>query len=76
MLLEQTTPTAQTIVDHFASVSNIVFPDQDLDASQIGGTVQWTAPADQTYVVEPGAKFLAVATELTPSVTLCKLLTS
>ena len=49
-LVEQTTPGSFTFSDTFASVSNLVFPDLDLDNLEVGGTLEWTPPQEVTLV--------------------------
>lgn len=49
-LVEQTTPAFQAIVDRVASVFGVAFTDLDLDPLQVGGTVTWSAPADNALV--------------------------
>ena len=49
-LVEQTTPVFLPLVDQSALVSNITFPDLDLDFDDIGGTLFWIAPEDSSYV--------------------------
>ncbi|CAE8625185.1 unnamed protein product, partial [Polarella glacialis] len=50
-LVEQTTPVALPLVDTNSSVSNIDFPDFDLDATDLGGVLAWTTPAEFGQVV-------------------------
>ena len=50
ILVEQTTPGALLFVDNEAIVSNIAFPDFDLDLGDIGGILHWQAPSDTTQV--------------------------
>ncbi|CAE7778833.1 unnamed protein product, partial [Symbiodinium necroappetens] len=38
------TPASFEIADANASVSNITFPDEDLDLHEVGGTVSWNPP--------------------------------
>jgi len=47
---EQTTPQSLSIVDTSASVGSVVLIDYDLDDSQLGGTVTWSAPGDASQV--------------------------
>ena len=49
-LVEQSTPASLSFSDSFASVSNLVFPDRDLDALEVGGTLEWTPPQEVTLV--------------------------
>jgi hypothetical protein len=49
-LVEQTTPVSFRLLDKYAMVGNITFPDQDLDFDDIGGLVSWTAPDDTSEV--------------------------
>eukprot|EP00929_Paragymnodinium_shiwhaense_P012941 TRINITY_DN120814_c0_g1_i1.p1 TRINITY_DN120814_c0_g1~~TRINITY_DN120814_c0_g1_i1.p1 ORF type:complete len:2619 (+),score=458.28 TRINITY_DN120814_c0_g1_i1:635-7858(+) len=46
ILLEQTTPISHLIFDYIASVSDIIYTGKDLDLTDLGGIVEWTAPAD------------------------------
>jgi len=43
---EQTTPAFSSIADNVVNISSLIFTDQDLDAGQLGGFVQWIEPAD------------------------------
>ncbi|CAL1130807.1 unnamed protein product [Cladocopium goreaui] len=43
-LVEQSTPSSHVIVDEFASVSNVLFTDLDLDPAELGGVVSWAPP--------------------------------
>ena len=61
-LVEQTTPQAVAISDDDSSVSSAALVDADLDATQLGGSVTWTAPATTSsvthytvYLAESGA---------------------
>ncbi|CAE6912196.1 unnamed protein product [Symbiodinium natans] len=49
-LMEQTTPAYHAITDNFASVSNITFPEFDLDAGDLGGELSWDPPEDESLV--------------------------
>ena len=49
-LVEQTTPAFLPVVDTEATVSGILFPDYDLDLTDVGGVVSWTAPQDTSQV--------------------------
>ncbi|CAL1129505.1 unnamed protein product [Cladocopium goreaui] len=49
-LAEQSTPVALSIVDNIAQVSDIVFPDFDLDETDLGGVLEWREPADVAQV--------------------------
>ena len=49
-LAEQTTPASAEIVPNQASVQSVAFTDKDLDDGEVGGTVQWQAPADTSLV--------------------------
>jgi hypothetical protein len=53
VLGEQTTPASVKVVDAAISVSGIVFVDRDLDATQIGGRVDWNVPHGTIPVVHP-----------------------
>lgn len=37
-----------------SSVGFVAFPDEDLDALQVGGTISWGAPPDITYNQDTG----------------------
>ena len=50
VLYEQTTPEALAIVDAAVSASAIEFPDKDLDAGELGGTIAWSPPSDASQV--------------------------
>eukprot|EP00930_Biecheleria_cincta_P034347 TRINITY_DN23750_c0_g1_i1.p1 TRINITY_DN23750_c0_g1~~TRINITY_DN23750_c0_g1_i1.p1 ORF type:complete len:4185 (-),score=632.85 TRINITY_DN23750_c0_g1_i1:7-12414(-) len=50
VLVEQTTPVSFELVDLFSQVSNITFPDFDLDATDLGGLISWTEPSDISQV--------------------------
>eukprot|EP00928_Gymnodinium_smaydae_P018052 TRINITY_DN16876_c0_g4_i1.p1 TRINITY_DN16876_c0_g4~~TRINITY_DN16876_c0_g4_i1.p1 ORF type:complete len:6319 (+),score=1016.24 TRINITY_DN16876_c0_g4_i1:2009-18958(+) len=60
-LVEQTTPVTLPISDTIAKVSDITFPDHDLDESDIGGLLAWSAPADQTHVTHYVIYFATLA---------------
>ena len=50
-LVEQTTPDSLNLAsDTASSVSSIAFVDKDLDATNYGGTVTWTAPSLHSHV--------------------------
>ena len=51
-LAEQTTPASLDVADVAASVSMSIlsFTDQDLDGGELGGFLQWIAPADSSQV--------------------------
>eukprot|EP00434_Breviolum_minutum_P004419 symbB.v1.2.003894.t1/scaffold217.1/size263214/4 len=49
-LTEQSTPVTLNIEDKFAPVSNISFPDFDLDETDLGGTLTWTPPEDESQI--------------------------
>eukprot|EP00439_Symbiodinium_sp_Y106_P041770 s2503_g5.t1 len=51
-LVEQTTPMALPIVDSVSSVSNASFTDLDLDAGDLGGTLEWSLPSSDIELVE------------------------
>ncbi|CAE7214126.1 unnamed protein product [Symbiodinium sp. CCMP2592] len=51
-LVRQSTPAALLLSDTIASVANISFPDEDLDALEIGGFISWDNPKETTYVTE------------------------
>lgn len=57
-LAEQSTPVAFNLSDSDASVSNISFPDLDLDQGHLGGNLTWLEPAD-TSQVQDYAMYLA-----------------
>eukprot|EP00439_Symbiodinium_sp_Y106_P001369 s5903_g1.t1 len=48
LLAEQTTPVSFLLEDKHAPVSNISFPDFDLD--DLGGTLTWEPPEDQSQI--------------------------
>ncbi|CAE7268472.1 unnamed protein product, partial [Symbiodinium necroappetens] len=50
-LAEQTTPRYVEIIDTVSSVSNIGFADKDLDWDELGGYVDWQAPASHSQVL-------------------------
>jgi uncharacterized OB-fold protein len=50
LLAEQTYPSAKSIIDTDASVSGIVFQDQDLDAAEISGPLSWEPPSSVSQV--------------------------
>jgi hypothetical protein len=41
-LAEQTTPAENVMTDSYVRIGALVFPDKDLDAGDLGGTVSWT----------------------------------
>eukprot|EP00435_Cladocopium_sp_Y103_P051024 s1750_g15.t1 len=43
-LVEQTTPVAAELSDTLAVIGNATFPDFDLDATDLGGTLSWEPP--------------------------------
>merc|ERR1740129_420857 len=49
-LAEQTTPVALNPVDSVANVSNVQFPDYDLDFNDLGGQISWAPPTDSSQV--------------------------
>jgi len=49
-MFEQTTPAVEVLEDTVSSVSGALFPDRDLDASEVGGAVEWTAPSHSSHV--------------------------
>jgi len=49
-LATQSTPLAFPILDRHSVVTNLAFPDTDLDAQQLGGVITWTAPLDVAMV--------------------------
>jgi hypothetical protein len=49
-LAEQTTPVAIALVDTVAMVSNVSFPDYDLDGGDLGGVLAWVLPSDTSQV--------------------------
>ncbi|CAK9114834.1 unnamed protein product [Durusdinium trenchii] len=49
-LAEQTTPVALLFEDKVSLVTDIQFPDMDLDLEDLGGTLTWVAPNDTTQV--------------------------
>jgi hypothetical protein len=49
-LVEQTTPLAIPLIDVMANVSNISFPDFDLDYQDLGGVMTWIPPEDISQV--------------------------
>ncbi|CAE7198832.1 unnamed protein product [Symbiodinium sp. CCMP2592] len=51
-LVEQTTPMALPIVDSVSSVSNVSFTDLDLDAGDLGGSLEWSLPSSDIELVE------------------------
>ncbi|CAJ1362246.1 unnamed protein product, partial [Effrenium voratum] len=55
-LMTQSTPSAVNVTDLDESVSNVRFEDYDLDALDLGGGVNWTAPSPlegtKTYSVQ------------------------
>mmetsp|Transcript_80879 Transcript_80879/g.203437 ORF Transcript_80879/g.203437 Transcript_80879/m.203437 type:complete len:1087 (+) Transcript_80879:96-3356(+) len=56
-LAEQSTPVAHAILDRSSSVTNLAFPDTDLDAADIGGDITWTAPLDTSQVTHYSVYF-------------------
>ncbi|CAE8581857.1 unnamed protein product, partial [Polarella glacialis] len=58
-LTEQTTPAALQLTDAAATATSLSFIDEDLDASQVGGTFAWTEPADPTGSVAQYSIYLA-----------------
>eukprot|EP00439_Symbiodinium_sp_Y106_P020057 s5903_g2.t1 len=52
-LEEQSTPIALSLIDTIAQVSDsdILFPDFDLDETDLGGLLEWTEPADTSQVL-------------------------
>jgi len=60
MLMEQTTPVWHSITDNFASVSNISFPEFDLDAGDLGGELSWDPPEDDSLVTSYNIYFAKV----------------
>ncbi|CAJ1416047.1 unnamed protein product [Effrenium voratum] len=59
VLAEQTTPEALEFVDDALEVANLSFPDQDLDAQEVGGYVSWDTP-NFTATVSHYAVYLSV----------------
>jgi hypothetical protein len=53
---EQSIPAHRSIVDTVSQVTNLVFVDQDLDASQIGGIVSWN-PDDESQLINYNVYF-------------------
>jgi hypothetical protein len=51
-LTEQSTPVSFSLYDMVAYSSNLTFPDLDLDETEIGGTLGWTAPGDPQEVTD------------------------
>jgi len=49
-LTEQSTPVTLTVEDKFAPVSNVSFPDFDLDETDLGGILTWSPPQDESQV--------------------------
>ena len=49
-LVEQTSPAYHSIVDAFASVTDVYMVDKDLDANELGCLVSWTPPDDEKRV--------------------------
>ncbi|CAK9006050.1 unnamed protein product [Durusdinium trenchii] len=49
-LTEQTTPRSFHLSDVGRYVLNLNFPDQDLDAGELGGNVSWSEPQDSSLV--------------------------
>jgi hypothetical protein len=49
-LREQTTPFYLLISDGFATVSDVTFPDRDLDPQELGGVLTWIPPQDPAQV--------------------------
>lgn len=49
-LARQSTPAAVDIVNRDSSVTILAFADTDLDPSEVGGSITWTAPPDVTQV--------------------------
>eukprot|EP00930_Biecheleria_cincta_P063827 TRINITY_DN4935_c0_g3_i1.p1 TRINITY_DN4935_c0_g3~~TRINITY_DN4935_c0_g3_i1.p1 ORF type:complete len:2865 (+),score=453.67 TRINITY_DN4935_c0_g3_i1:925-8595(+) len=45
-LAEQSTGVGASVSDVLSSVTSIAFPDRDLDALEVGGTVTWSAPSN------------------------------
>jgi len=62
---EQTTPSSELLSDSSASVTSVSFIDKDLDAWDLGGNVNWTAPVTDVdlvthylaYIAEPSVLF-------------------
>ncbi|CAK9114759.1 unnamed protein product [Durusdinium trenchii] len=63
ILAEQSTPVAFSIVDNVAQVSDIVFPDFDLDADDLGGILEWQAPSDTSKVSQYEVYMLEVSVD-------------
>eukprot|EP00435_Cladocopium_sp_Y103_P001321 s3583_g1.t1 len=51
-MAEQSNPVKLPVNDAFASVANISFTDYDLDFGDIGGTVSWDKPLDESKVLQ------------------------
>ncbi|CAK9114836.1 unnamed protein product [Durusdinium trenchii] len=62
VLAEQSTPVATPLSDSFGLVSNISFPDFDLDETDLGGTLTWAPPLDESQV-EQYMIYLAMFTQ-------------
>ncbi|CAJ1372391.1 unnamed protein product [Effrenium voratum] len=58
VLAESTTPSSLAISDSFA-VAEVNFTDQDLDATQIGGVISWTAPLPDQHLVDHFVVYLS-----------------
>ncbi|CAL1125743.1 unnamed protein product [Cladocopium goreaui] len=49
-LAEQSTPVTAGFSDTYAAVENVTFPDFDLDATDLGGSLTWEEPSDASVI--------------------------
>ncbi|CAE8611043.1 unnamed protein product [Polarella glacialis] len=66
VLVEQTTPVSLALIDNEAHARNITFPDLDLDQTDLGGTLDWLAPVDESHVIHYMVYFALAYDGLTP----------